>query len=76
MKINLRPKGELFATGADVFKIRSTSDPLSWHFVAVEYDYNSKGFERTIVTCSCKGFMTHKKCWHVDAVNNGDWDEQ
>lgn len=79
MKVVLRPVGEFVGEG-QVFKVRSTSDYMLWHYVAIVpevceshtdiscTDCDGSGFiERAV--CSCKGFNgPHKKCWHISAV--------
>lgn len=70
MKMTLRPKGIYLGDGL-VYKIRSISDPLSVYFTVLIPHQN----EADEILCSCKGFQNHKKCWHVDALANGDWDD-
>lgn len=69
MKVTLQPKGEYLGSG-NVYKIRSTSDHMAHHFVAVIPQTDAEDE----IICSCKGFQNHKKCWHVEAVAKGDWD--
>lgn len=44
-----------------VFRARSQTDPQLFHYV-IAFD-DSRGIQ-----CSCRGWLTHKNCWHVRAV--------
>jgi hypothetical protein len=72
--MKLKPQGTYVGDGS-VWKIRSNSDPFTWYFTVLIPSAIGSDSEFDEVVCSCKGFQNAKKCWHVDAVRNGDWDD-
>ena len=47
-----------------IYQFRSESSPTAT-------PYETRQFEDGVVTCNCRGFTHHDKCWHVTAVREG-----
>jgi len=68
VKINTRPEPIDLGAAKRVKATHSQSSPGTFHFT-IELEkpviFKRFGGEVTIL-CTCRGFINHRKCWHVE----------
>lgn len=84
VKIKGTPNDEGSAAGIDlgsaakVMAFHSASSPGTFHFtMRLEEPVMFKRFGGEVdLLCTCRGFMNHRKCWHIALVAGEDTDDE